>query len=245
MRSAIVTGAARNIGQSVAGELVRQGWSVLVADVDGDAAVEAARQLGSQAHGVHLDIGSPTSVDAMAVAALERFGRIDALVNNAAKFSELSYRPFDQIPPAEWDAVLHTNLTGTLYCIRACVPEMKKRGWGRIVNVSSGTYRMGRPNFLHYVTSKAGVMGMSRSLARELGPFGITVNTVLPGVVFTDTQKQRLPEDYQRMILAGQCLPVALSPAAIAGPIAFLCSEAAAFITGQELAVDGGLTHGG
>jgi 3-oxoacyl-[acyl-carrier protein] reductase len=245
MRVVVVTGAARNIGRAAALELARQGWQVVLADLDGEGAQDAARDIGAHSLGVQVDISSRESVDALAQAALGRFGRIDALVNNAAKFAELGYRPFDEIPDAEWDAVLHTNLTGTLYCIRACVPDMKRRRWGRIVNVSSGTYRMGRPNFLHYVSSKAGLMGMSRSLARELGIFGITVNTVLPGVVFTGTQKRRLAEDYQRMILAGQCIPEPLTPEALAGPIAFLCSEAAAYVTGQELAVDGGLTHGG
>ena len=243
MRVAIVTGAGGSIGRAAALELARQGWRVVAADVDEAASAETAAQ--AQGLAVKADIGSLDAVRAMAGKVIDAFGRIDALVNNAARFTELAYRPFDEIPDAEWDAVLHTNLTGTMYCIRACVPDMKKRSWGRIVNISSGTYRMGRPNFLHYVSTKAGLMGMSRSLARELGPSGITVNTVLPGVVFTDHQKRRLPEEYQRMILAGQCIPQPLPPAALAGPIAFLCSEAAAFVTGQELAVDGGLTHGG
>ena len=243
MRVAIVTGAGGSIGRAAALELARQGWRVVAADLDHAAAADTATQTEGLAVGV--DIGSLNAVRAMAGKVIEAFGRIDALVNNAARFTELAYRPFDEIPDAEWDAVLHTNLTGTMYCIRACVPDMKKRRWGRIVNISSGTYRMGRPNFLHYVSTKAGLMGMSRSLARELGPSGITVNTVLPGVVFTEHQKRRLPEDYQRMILAGQCIPEPLPPTALAGPIAFLCSEAAAFVTGQELAVDGGLTHGG
>ena len=164
-RVAIVTGGARNIGRAVALELARQGWQVVVGDLDGDAAQTTARDMGELAIGVRVDIASRESAEALVAAALARFGRIDALVNNAAKFTELAYRPFDEIPDAEWDAVLHTNLTGTLYCIRACVPHMKERRWGRIVNVSSGTYRMGRPNFLHYVSSKAGLMGMSRSLA--------------------------------------------------------------------------------
>jgi 3-oxoacyl-[acyl-carrier protein] reductase len=243
MRAAIVTGGGRNIGRAAALELARQGWQVVVADLDGATAAHTAQEIGGL--GLQVDIGSRESVQAMVEAALARFGRIDALVNNAAKFTELAYRPFEEIPDAEWDAVLHTNLTGTMYCIRACVPDMRKRRWGRIVNLSSGTYRMGRPNFLHYVSTKAGLTGMSRSLARELGPYGITVNTVLPGVVFTANQKRRLPEEYQRMIIAGQCIPEPLPPEALAGPIAFLCSDASAFVTGQELAVDGGLTHGG
>jgi 3-oxoacyl-[acyl-carrier protein] reductase len=247
-RVALVTGAGRNIGRAAALGLARAGASVVIADLQEALAQEVAREvetLGRSALAVHVDIGDGASVDAMVAAAVERFGRIDALVNNAAKFIELGYRPFDQIPQAEWDDVLRVNVTGTFLVVRAVVPHMRRNRWGRIVNVSSGTYRMGRPLFLHYVSSKASLMGMSRSLARELGPDGITVNTVLPGVVFTDLQKQRLPEDYQRMILAAQCVPEPLDPDALAGPIVFLCSEPSRFVTGQELAVDGGLTHGG
>jgi 3-oxoacyl-[acyl-carrier protein] reductase len=247
-RVALVTGAGRNIGRAAALGLARAGASVVVADLRGELAREVAAEieaLGGHALAVRVDIGDAASIEAMVAESAARFGRIDALVNNAAKFTELTYKPFDQIPQAEWDAVLRVNVTGTFQVIRAVVPHMRRNRWGRIVNVSSGTYRMGRPLFLHYVSSKASIMGMSRSLARELGPDGITVNTVLPGVVFTDLQKSRLPEDYQRMILGMQCVPEPLEPDALAGPIVFLCSEASRFVTGQELAVDGGLTHGG
>jgi 3-oxoacyl-[acyl-carrier protein] reductase len=247
-RVALVTGGGRNIGRAAALGLARAGASVVVADLREDAAREVAREiesLGAHALALRADIGDAASIEAMVAEAVARFGRIDALVNNAAKFTELTYQPFDRIPQAEWDEVLRVNITGTFQVIRAVVPHMRANRWGRIVNVSSGTYRMGRPLFLHYVSSKASIMGMSRSLARELGPDGITVNTVLPGVVFTDIQKGRLPEDYQRMILSAQCIPEALEPDALAGPIVFLCSEASRFVTGQELAVDGGLTHGG
>ncbi len=247
-RVALVTGAGRNIGRAAALGLARAGAAVVVADLRAELAAEVAREIeaaGGHALAVRVDIGDLASVEAMVAESVARFGRIDALVNNAAKFTELTYKPFDQIPQDEWDAVLRVNVTGTFQVIRAVVPHMRKHRWGRIVNVSSGTYRMGRPLFLHYVSSKASIMGMSRSLARELGPDGITVNTVLPGVVFTDIQKGRLPEDYQKMILGAQCIPEALDPDALAGPIVFLCSDASRFVTGQELAVDGGLTHGG
>jgi 3-oxoacyl-[acyl-carrier protein] reductase len=247
-RVALVTGGGRNIGRAAALGLARAGAAVAVADLREEAAREVAREieaLGAHALALRADIGDAASIEAMVAEAVARFGRIDALVNNAAKFTELTYQPFDQIPQAEWDEVLRVNITGTFQVIRAVVPHMRRQRWGRIVNVSSGTYRMGRPLFLHYVSSKASIMGMSRSLARELGPDGITVNTVLPGVVFTDIQKSRLPADYQQMILSAQCIPEPLDPDALAGPIVFLCSDASRFVTGQELAVDGGLTHGG
>lgn len=247
-RVALVTGAGRNIGRAAALGLARAGAAVAVADLRDELAASVAREieaLGGQALAVQADIGEPASVEAMVAATVARFGRLDVLVNNAAKFTELAYRPFDAIPQEEWDAVLRVNVTGTFQAIRAAVPHMRRHRWGRIVNVSSGTYRMGRPLFLHYVSSKAALMGMSRSLARELGPDGITVNTVLPGVVFTDIQRSRLPEEYQAMILGAQCIPEPLPPEALAGPIVFLCSDASRYVTGQELAVDGGLTHGG
>jgi NAD(P)-dependent dehydrogenase (short-subunit alcohol dehydrogenase family) len=177
-------------------------------------------------------------------AVLTAFGRVDILVNNAAKFSELKYREFAHIPLAEWKAVLDVNVTGAFLCVRAVEPHMRKAGWGRIVNVASGSIRMGRPHFLHYVSSKSALVGMSRSLARELGPHGITVNTLLPGVVFTELQRKRLSKEYQRMILSGQCIPEPLPPDAMVGPVLFLTSDESRYVTGQELAVDGGLTHG-
>jgi len=247
-RAAVITGAGRNIGRACAMRLAERGASVAVADRDPANAEAVAKEItaaGGNAVAFALDIASRESVEAMAAGVVERFGSLDILVNNAAKFSELTYKPFEEIPLEEWDAVIHTNITGTFYCVRAAVPHMKPRRWGRIVNISSGTYRMGRPWFLHYVSTKASMMGMSRSLARELGPHGITVNTVLPGVVLHGVQRGRLPDDYKKMILSMQCVPEEMDPDAIAGPVSFLCSDAARFVTGQELAVDGGLTHGG
>lgn len=246
-RVAIVTGGGRNIGRALALGFARAGAIPVIADLNAEDAAAIARELeaeGFRALPVHVDVASPESVDAMIDVALRALGRVDILVNNAAKFSELEYREFARIPLDEWKAVLDVNVTGTFLCVRAVEPHMRTAGWGRIVNVASSSVRMGRPHFLHYVSSKSALIGMGRSLARELGPFGITVNTLLPGVVFTELQRQRLPEDYQRMILAGQCIPEPLPPDAMVGPVLFLASEESRYVTGQELAVDGGLTHG-
>lgn len=247
-RVAIVTGGGRNIGRACALRLAQAGAKVVVADFVEANAQEVAREIasaGAQALALPVDIASQASVQAMVEASVAHFGTVDILVNNAAKFSSLTYKPMDEIPMEEWDEVIHTNITGTFYCVRAALPHMKRQGWGRIIHVSSGTYRMGRPWFLHYVSTKAAMMGMGRSMARELGPHGITVNTVLPGVVMHGLQSSRLPEDYKAMIQGLQCIPQPLDCDALADAVAFLSSEAARFITGQELAVDAGLTHGG
>ena len=247
-RTALVTGGARNIGRACALKLAAAGVRVVIGDLLADEAEQTARDIessGGEAIGCQLDIADRASVDACVARGRERFGPIGMLVNNAALFSALGYQNFDEIPFEEWDRVIHTNITGSFHCIRAASPDMKAQGWGRIVNISSGTYRMGRPHFLHYVTSKASLAGMSRSLARELGPFGVTVNTVLPGVVLHGLQSSRLPDSYKEMILNMQCIAEPLDCEAIANAVTFLCSEAARFITGQELAIDGGLTHGG
>lgn len=246
-RVAIVTGGARGIGRALATGFAQAGALPVVADINGEEAAALAGELeaaGFRALAVRVDVASADSVGAMIEAAIGAFGRIDVLVNNAAKFSELEYRDFARIPLEEWKAVLDVNVTGAFLCVRAVVPHMRRTGWGRIVNVASGSIRMGRPHFLHYVSSKSALVGMSRSLARELGPHGITVNTLLPGVVFTALQRRRLPETYQRMILDGQCIPEPLPPEAMVGPVLFLASDESRYVTGQELAVDGGLTHG-
>jgi len=246
-RVAIVTGGGRNIGRAMALGLAAAGASVVVADLDGANASAVAREIeaaGGEAMPATVDIGDRPSIARMVSEALDRFGHIDVLVNNASRFNDLTRGPFQSISDSEWRSALDVNVTGTFNCVRAVESHMRARKWGRIVNVSSGTVRMGRPDFLHYVTSKSALIGMTRSLARELGPFGITANVLLPGVVFTDDQRKSLAPEYQAMILKGQCIPEALTPQAMVGPLVFLCSEQSRYVTGQELAVDAGLTHG-
>ena len=134
----------------------------------------------------------------MAKAVEAEFGRIDILINNAAIFSTLEMRPFDQIPLAEWEAVLRVNVTGAFLCTRAVVAAMRRAGFGRIINMASGAVTLGRPNYLHYITSKAALEGMTRSLARELGPHGITVNAILPGATFTEIERKTVTPGAKR-----------------------------------------------
>lgn len=246
-RVALITGGGRNLGEAISLGFASVGAIPVIMDLDLQNAEGVAHKVvvgGGRALALKVDVSKQEEVEAAVARVMRELGRIDVLVNNAAKFSELKYQDFAQIPMDEWRAVLDVNITGVFICVRAVDPHMRAARWGRIVNISSGTVRMGRPHFLHYVSSKSALLGMGRSLARELGPFGITVNTVLPGVVFTALQQQRLDQAYRSFILAQQCVPRPMEASALAGPVVFLSSDAAAFVTGQELAVDGGLTHG-
>lgn len=245
-RVAVITGGGRNIGRALSLGFATAAAHVIVADISHENAKNVSQEIeagGGSSLAAFVDIGEKETIVRMVQTVLQRFGRIDILVNNASRFNDLTRGPFQEISDSEWRSVLDVNVTGTFACVREIEPIMRANKWGRIVNFSSGTVRMGRPDFLHYVTSKSALIGMSRSLARELGPHGITVNTILPGVVFTDDQIKILKPDYQKMILNGQCIPEMLRPEAIVGPTVFLCSDQARYVTGQELAVDGGLTH--
>jgi 3-oxoacyl-[acyl-carrier protein] reductase len=180
----------------------------------------------------------------MASTVLEKHARIDVLVNNAAIFATLKKVPFDQIPLQEWDQVLRVNVTGSYLCACAVAPAMRKAEWGRIINISSDSVPRGVPNYLHYVTSKSAVIGMTNSLARELGPFGITVNCIRPGATATEVDRTHNPTaEFRAKVLGEQCLPRGQMPEDLVGIVVFLATPAAGFITGQTIAADGGLTH--
>ena len=190
-RVAIITGGGKGIGKVYAQEFARAGAKVVAADIDGDAAEAVAAGIvrhNGEALGLKTDVADEASANAMAKAALERFGGIDILVNNASMMSVLPRRSWMEIPVKEWDDVMAVNLRGLLLCSRAVVPAMKLRGRGKIVNISSSRVWDGTPNRLHYTTSKAGVIGFTRALARELGEFKITVNAVTPGMTLSETQ---------------------------------------------------------
>ena len=183
-RVVIVTGGGQGIGRGYAHYFAAQGAIPVIAEVDGGNARRVAAEV-ERDHGPALaletDVGDEDSVAAMAAKTLDAFGRIDILINNAAVFSRITMAPFWELPVEEWKAAMHVNITGSMLCARAVVPAMMDAGWGRIINISSGTHVKGRPNYLHYITSKSAMVGMSRSMARELGSYGITVNTSGPG----------------------------------------------------------------
>jgi 3-oxoacyl-[acyl-carrier protein] reductase len=246
-RVVIVTGAGQGIGRELARQFAAAGASLILADLNLDNARVVQREIeaaGGEATAIRVDVASKDSVDAMTAQARSRYGRIDALVNNASIFATLDKRPFDQIPLPEWETVLRVNVTGPYLCACAVAPSMREAGSGRIVNISSDSVPRGTANYLHYVTSKSAVIGMTNALARELGPFGVTVNCIRPGSVATEVERTHNPTvDVRQRNIDQQCIKRGMMPTDLVGVILFLVSPAASFITGQTIACDGGYTH--
>ena len=191
---------------------------------------------------IQTDVSDETSIEATIKEIINEFGRIDILINNAALLGTLKRGPFEEISLKEFELALRINVTGTFLVTRGVVEFMRKNRWGRIINMSSDTAVNGVPGFLHYVTSKAAVVGMTRALARELGNDGITVNAIQPGL--TETEVDRGPERKALAvdIIANQCIQRQEIPDDLVGTVLFLASDDSAFITGQTILVNGGLT---
>jgi 3-oxoacyl-[acyl-carrier protein] reductase len=246
----LVTGAARNIGAATAERLAAEGAAVAVhhhsassrADAEAVAAGIAGR--GGRAVVVEADIASEAAVDAMATAIEKALGGPTILVNNAAA-SVVGARPWEEIAPADWDAVLRANITGSMLCVRACHRFMRARGRGRIINMGSVRSPLGRPGNAHYTASKSALEGLGRVLAREMGADGINVNTIIVGAIRTPAEAAYGdPAETDRMLLDLQSVKRRGEPADIAGVVAFLASRDADFITGQSIIVDGGWAMG-
>ena len=204
---------------------------------------DAVAAAGNDAIGVHLDVSDVTSCDSMAERAMERFGRIDALVNNAALYGSLRGGRFNLIAEQDWDAAMAVNVKGIWNCCKAAVPAMRQSGGGSIVNIASLAATYGMPFALHYTTSKAAVIGLTRGLARELGRDLIRVNAVAPSAVMTEGTVEFLGEKMERgleVIRAGQSIQRTLEPSDLVGTIAWLIGDGSKFVTGQTIAVDGG-----
>ena len=240
---AIVTGGAMGIGRSIVEGFLDEGAKVVVADRAG--AEEAAKQLddgSDRVIGVTCDVSSQDDTEKMAQAALEAFGRIDVLVNNAGIYSSLEPKPFEDLDIAEWKQVLEVNVLGQALASRAVVPTMRAQGDGRIINISSGTPFKGVPYMLHYVASKGAINAMTKALAKELGAAGILVNAVAPGftmsngVLSNPVQLEKL----QEISLKSRVIQRDQLPEDVVGAVIYFASQGSAFVTGQTLVVDGG-----
>jgi len=244
-RVVIITGAGQGIGRVLAKSFAAAGARAIIAELNEKKAAAVSEEIlkaGGQALAVTTDVADPASIEQMVEVVEDEYARIDVLINNAGIFSTLEMRPFDQIPLEEWERVLRVNLTGPFLCARAVLPAMRRAKWGRIVNIGSGAVRLGRPNYLHYIACKAALAGMSLSMARELGADGITVNAILPGATFTEIERKTVTPAQKERIIAMQCIPRAEVPEDLVGAVLFLASEASAFVTGQSINLDGGVT---
>jgi 3-oxoacyl-[acyl-carrier protein] reductase len=239
-RVAIVTGGGHGIGEAYARRLAEEGAAVVIAELDGPAAERVAAEVAGLA--IATDVADQASVDNMARRTLERFGRIDILVNNAAIFATvpMSRAPFDQIDPAEWDRMMAVNLRGTWLACRAVVPQMRKQRYGKIINISSSTAIKGSASRIHYVSSKAGIIGFTKTLAMEVGKDNICVNCIAPGSTLSEENADDALIKYRQAAAATRALQRMERPEDLVGAVAFFASSDSDFITGQTLVVDGG-----
>lgn len=240
----LVTGGARGLGRAYCVAAAAEGASVVAGDVsDCSATVAEVEAAGGQAVGVHLDVTDPGSCAGAVATAVDRFGGLDGLVNNAALYAGLSSGPFDRIDLGEWEATMRVNVTGVFHMCRAAVGPMRERETASIVNISSLAAVYGLPNALHYTTSKAAVLGITRGLARELGRYFIRVNAIAPSAVLTEGTDEFFAERRDRaldIIASQQALRRNLEPADVAGTVIHLLSDESRFVTAQTLMVDGG-----
>jgi 2-dehydro-3-deoxy-L-rhamnonate dehydrogenase (NAD+) len=238
-RSAVVTGAARGIGQAIAERLLASGARVTLWDRDREAVEAAGRELGKrgEVHAVVADVTDDQSIDAAVRGTVAKFGGIDILVNNAGIAG--GSKPSWEFAPDEWRQVIEIDLTGVFLCCRAVVPLMRPRGWGRIVNVASIAGKEGNPNAAHYSAAKAGVIGFTKSLGKELATIGILVNCITPAVIETDILKQITPQhvEYMRSKIPMGRFGKKEEAAAL---VAWLCSEECSFTTGAVFDLSGG-----
>jgi pyridoxal 4-dehydrogenase len=238
-RVAIVTGGAQGIGRAIADKFAEEGAALVIADINGEGATAAAAAL-PRAIGLRVDVSDPAGVQAMVKAAVDTFGGLDILVNNAAI---VPFTAWDDIDFVEWRRIMSVNLDGVFLACRAASDEMRKKGYGRIVNIASNSLIAGTPNMAAYVAAKGGVFGFTRALATELGKYGITVNSVAPGLTETEgvmAGPHAQAFDFVQML---QAIPRHGVASDIAPAVAFLASEEAAWVTGSMLVVDGGHTR--
>ena len=227
----VVTGSASGLGRTYCRALSDAGWTVVGADL---------RETEDVALSVVTDVSDRRQTERLAEEALERFGRIDALVNNAAYYTPIVKRPFEEIDDEEWSKVFDVNVRGAWLCARAVAPAMRSRRYGKIVNVSSMTVPTAPPGFAHYVASKAAIVGLTRALARELGEDGICVNTLTPDYIAFDRDYDNRQLEMADALAAQRIFARTQAPEDMIGALLFLLGPASDFVTGQNIWVNGG-----
>jgi 3-oxoacyl-[acyl-carrier protein] reductase len=243
-KTVIITGAGQGIGRALALRLGAEGAHVAVTDVNEESARRVASEIeaaGGRAHALTLDVVDRSAVTRVVAEVAEQFGGLDILVNNAGIFSTIRMGPFEEISEQEFSQVMAVNVAGTFNCCQAVAPLLRAQHSGSIINLSSGTVRMGRPFYAHYVTSKAAVVGMTRALANELGDDNIRVNAIMPGSIKTEIPRDTVTPEQARGIIARQALKRQMTPEDILGTIVFLASDDSEMLTGQVIVVDGGV----
>jgi pyridoxal 4-dehydrogenase len=238
-RVAIVTGAAQGIGRAVANKLAAEGATVVVADINGDGAATTASAL-DRAAAITTDVSQPDQVQRMVDETISRHGKLDVLVNVAAI---VPFTAWDDVTFEEWRRIMSTNLDSVYLTCRAAQTPMREAGYGRIVNIASNVILAGTPNLAHYVAAKGGVFAFTRALARELGKYGITVNSVAPGLTASEGVLASPHAEAFEFVQMLQCIPRRGESDDIAPAVAFLASEEAGWVTGQMLVADAGMTH--
>ncbi len=243
-RVIIVTGGAAGIGRAYIDGFVKEGAKVVIADIDSAGAVRAAAEVaaaGGESLAFTVDVSDHAQTEAMAEATLSRFGRIDGLVNNAAIAIRVKHvnAPVEDLPIEEWDRVIAVNLRGPFLCCRAVLPQMKKQGHGKIINIASGTFFKGTPYISNYVASKGGVIGLTRTLARETGASGITVNCIAPGLTASETEE--MPASHYQARVPDRAIKRVEVPEDLVGAAVFFMSDDSDFMTGQTIIIDGGV----
>lgn len=244
---AIITGGGQGLGREFALACSKEGAKVVIAEINADKARAVAREVesnGGEALALPTDVTSIRDTRDMARRTIERFGRIDILVNNAAIYYGLQMKPFTEIGLEEWDKMMTVNVKGMWLCCAAVFPQMRQQGKGKIINIASSVFNHGVPFMLHYVTSKGAVVGLTRALAREVGEAGITVNCINPGFTWTEaseTVSRSAPPRFAEMVESMQIIKRREQPSDIAGALIFLASNESDFITGQSCLIDGGI----
>ena len=239
----IITGAGQGIGAAYARRLAEEGAKVVIAELNEEKAEAVAKDIkakGYEALAVRTDVSDEGSTKSLALKVSETYGHIDVLINNAAVFSTIELKPAEEISLEEWEQLMAVNLRGVFLCSKAVIPFMKAEKKGKIINISSATVFMGKPYYIHYVTSKAGVIGFTRALARELGDDNISVNCLTPGYTETEVPRGTTTPEQKKAIIGHQCIKRIGVTEDLMGIMVFLASNESDFMSGQTVNVDGG-----